>query len=41
MQQQAVLPLFFLKASWGLHRGLTLSLRADQYTMALSVREVR
>ena len=41
MEQQAVLPLFFVKASWGLRRDLTLAPRADQYTMAMTVRSAR
>lgn len=41
MEQRAALPLFFLKASWGLRRDLTLSPRADQYTMATTVRTTR
>lgn len=40
MAQRAVLPLFFVKASWGLRRGLTMVGRQDQYTMATSVRPV-
>jgi len=38
MDQRLVLPLFFVKASRGVRRDLTLSARADQYTMAMTVR---
>ena len=38
MAQQDVLPLFFVKASWGLRRDLVLSPRSDQYTLAMTVR---
>jgi len=38
MAQQAVLPLFFVQASWGVRRDLTLQPRADQYTLAMTVR---
>jgi len=38
MAQRAVLPLFFVKASWGLRKGLTMVPRQDQYTMATAVR---
>ena len=38
MDQRLVLPLFFVKASWGVRKDLTLSARADQYTMAMTVR---
>jgi peptide/nickel transport system substrate-binding protein len=38
MAQQAVLPLFFVRASWGVRRELTLQPRADQYTLAMTVR---
>ena len=40
MQQRLVLPLFFVKASWGVRQDLTLEPRADQYTMATTVRKV-
>ncbi len=40
MEQQDVLPLFFVKASWGIRKDLTLSARADQYTMATTVRKM-
>jgi peptide/nickel transport system substrate-binding protein len=39
MQQRAVLPLFFVKASWGVRKGLTMTPRQDQYTMATTVRK--
>ena len=38
MAQRAVLPLFFVKASWGVRKGLTMVPRQDQYTMATTVR---
>jgi len=38
MAQRAALPLFFLKASWGVRRDLVLAPRADQYTMVTTVR---
>ncbi len=41
MDQRLVLPLFFVKASWGVRRTLTLTPRADQYTLATSVRTVK
>ncbi len=40
MDRRAALPLFFVKASWGLRRDLTLAPRADQYTLATTVRPV-
>lgn len=39
MDQRLALPLFFVKASWGIRRDLTLAARADQYTMATTVRK--
>lgn len=39
MGQEVVLPLFFVKASWGLRRDLTLLPRGDQYTLAMTVRK--
>ncbi len=39
MDQRVVLPLFHVKASWGIRRDLSVSPRADQYTMATSVRK--
>jgi peptide/nickel transport system substrate-binding protein len=41
MAQRAALPLVHLKASWGLRRDLTLQPRADQYTLAMTVRRIR
>lgn len=38
VDQEALLPIFHMKASWGLRRPLTLTPRADQYTMATEVR---
>lgn len=38
MAQRLILPLFFVKASWGLRRDLSLAARADQYTLAMTVR---
>ena len=40
MAQRAVLPLFFVKASWGVRKGLAMTARQDQYTMATTVRAV-
>jgi peptide/nickel transport system substrate-binding protein len=40
MDQRLALPLFHVKASWGLRRDLTLAPRADQYTMAMTVRKI-
>ena len=40
MAQRLALPLFYVKASWGLRRDLTLVPRADQYTLAMTVRAV-
>ena len=41
MERRLVLPLFFVKASWGLRRDLTLIPRADQYTLAMTVRKAK
>ncbi len=41
MDQRLVLPLFFVKASWGVRRDLSLAARADQYTMATTVRKAK
>lgn len=38
MAQRLALPLFYVKASWGVRRDLTLVPRADQYTLATTVR---
>ena len=38
MERRLVLPLFFVKASWGVRRDLVVQARADQYTMAMTVR---
>ncbi len=38
MSQQAVIPLLFMKAAWGLRTGLTFEPRGDQYTMATTIR---
>ncbi len=38
MAQRDVLPLFFVKASWGVRRDLVLAPRGDQYTLAMNVR---
>jgi peptide/nickel transport system substrate-binding protein len=40
MAQRLALPLFYVKASWGLRRDLTLVPRADQYTLATTVRRI-
>jgi peptide/nickel transport system substrate-binding protein len=37
-EDNAVLPIFALRASWGVRRGLTLTPRGDQYTFATGVR---
>ncbi|WP_158743486.1 ABC transporter substrate-binding protein [Acidisphaera sp. L21] len=39
MDQRDVLPLFFVKASWGIRKDLTMTPRADQYTLATTVRK--
>ncbi|WP_264716243.1 ABC transporter substrate-binding protein [Limobrevibacterium gyesilva] len=33
-----ILPLFYLKAAWGMRTGLTLQPRGDQYTLATGIR---
>ncbi|MBK1659086.1 ABC transporter substrate-binding protein [Paracraurococcus ruber] len=38
MAEAGVLPVFYVKAAWGLQRGLTLVPRGDQYTMATLIR---
>ena len=38
MAEQAVTPVFFVKAAWGVRRGLGLAPRGDQYTMATGIR---
>lgn len=38
VEQQALLPIFFVRASWGIRRGLTMVPRGDQYTMATTTR---
>jgi peptide/nickel transport system substrate-binding protein len=35
---QAITPIFFMKGSWGLRRGLTMQPRGDQYTFATGIR---
>ena len=41
VEQRGALPLVFLKASWGIRRDLTLQPRADQYTLAMTVRKIQ
>ena len=41
MDRRLVLPLFFVKASWGLRKDLVLIPRADQYTLAMTVRRTK
>ncbi len=41
MEQRLIVPLFFVKASWGVRRDLSLTARADQYTMATTVRRAK
>ncbi|WP_149540122.1 ABC transporter substrate-binding protein [Siccirubricoccus phaeus] len=36
--QQALIPIFFVRISWGIRRGLTMVPRADSFTMATTVR---
>ncbi|GGC42958.1 ABC transporter substrate-binding protein [Siccirubricoccus deserti] len=38
VDQQALLPIFFVRASWGIRRGLTMVPRADSFTMATTTR---
>jgi peptide/nickel transport system substrate-binding protein len=38
IEDNAILPIFSLRASYGVRRGLTLTPRGDQYTMATSIR---
>ena len=38
MEDQAVVPIFHMKASWGVRRGLTMQPRGDQNTFANDVR---
>ena len=38
MADQAVIPIFHMKASWGVRRGLTIQARGDQNTFAADVR---
>ncbi|MGP4142204.1 ABC transporter substrate-binding protein [Sodalis praecaptivus] len=38
LEDQAVIPLFFLKSSWGIRAGLTLEPRRDGFTMARNIR---
>lgn len=40
MAEQAVTPIFFVKAAWALRRGLDLTPRGDQYTMATGIRRL-
>ncbi|MGV0819819.1 ABC transporter substrate-binding protein [Martelella sp. AMO21009] len=39
IKDHALLPLFFLKSSWGVRKGLLLEPRADGFTMARNIRE--
>ena len=38
VDQQALLPIFFVRASWGIRRGLTMVPRSDSFTMATTTR---
>ena len=38
IEDNAILPIFSLRASYGVRRGLTLTPRGDQYTMATGIR---
>ena len=38
MAENGVFPIYFLKASWGVNRKLTLAPRGDQYTLATRIR---
>jgi peptide/nickel transport system substrate-binding protein len=38
MEDKAILPIFSLRASYGVRRGLTLTPRGDQYTFATTIR---
>jgi len=37
VEDQAFIPLFFLKGTWGLRKGLTMEPRGDLYTMATKI----
>jgi len=39
LKDEAIIPLFFLKSSWGVRKGLTLEPRSDGYTMARGIRK--
>ncbi len=41
MEDNAILPIFALRNSWGIRRGLTLTPRGDGYTMATGIRTGR
>jgi peptide/nickel transport system substrate-binding protein len=38
IEDNAILPIFSLRASYGVRRGLTLAPRGDGYTMATGIR---
>ena len=38
VESQALLPVFFVRASWGIRRGLSMTPRADSFTMATTTR---
>ncbi|MBX9750700.1 MAG: ABC transporter substrate-binding protein [Roseococcus sp.] len=40
IENQALLPIFFMRSTWGVRRGLRLTPRGDQYTMATEIRPV-
>jgi peptide/nickel transport system substrate-binding protein len=40
VENQALLPIFFMRSTWGVRRGLRLIPRGDQYTMATAIRPV-
>jgi len=41
VEDQAVLPIFFLKGAWGLRNGLAMQTRGDMYTMATAITPAR
>jgi peptide/nickel transport system substrate-binding protein len=38
IEDQALIPIFFMKGAWGLRRGLRMIPRGDQYTFATDIR---
>ena len=41
MEEAAIVPVFFVRSGWGIARGLSLTPRGDQYTMATGIRTTR